>query len=283
VVTDYGNSMFCSRDNRLLVMLYQTQKAAESPIPLISMAESADNGLTWSEPVASTVEPNWPQVPKNMTPYGPVTQGANGVLMRFLLGSASDEDATFKDVRTWGATHCKASVIRSTDGGKTWSAPIEIDRPAWVDAPRGSLPGSLDLTEPTAVVMGDTVMTLVRPVYSPYMWQCWSRDGGATWDAASRATFPGYAQSMTRTASGAILCAHRYPMYCVNVSRDGGIHWDPGTVIDYPLWAMGCIVEVEPDVVLCTYMNSDRSQPLLAQLIRVHPGRIEPVAREQAK
>jgi hypothetical protein len=125
--------------------------------------------------------------------------------------------------------------------------------------------------------MGDDVMTLVRPVYSPYMWQCWSHDRGATWDAAVRATFPGYAQSMTRTASGAILCAHRYPMYCVNVSRDGGIHWDAGAVIDYPAWAMGCLVEVEPDVVLCTYMNSQRNQPLLAQLIRVTCGGLRPL------
>ena len=105
-----------------------------------------------------------------------------------------------------------------------------------------------------------TVTTLVRPIYSPYMWQCWSHDGDANWDAAARATFPGYAQSMIRTASGAIVCAHRYPQYSVNVSRDDGLHWDEGTVIDYPAWAMGCIVEVEPDVLLCTYMNWERGR-----------------------
>jgi hypothetical protein len=277
VISDYGSSIFCSRDNRLLAMLYQTQTEAKSPVPQISMTESADNVVSWSEPAVSIAERNWPKNPKNLVPYGPVTQGANGVLMRFLLGNASDEDASFKDVRTWGAIHCKAYVIRSTDGGKTWSGPIDIDQPAWVNLPRGGVPGSLDLTEPTAVVLGNTVMALVRPVYSPYMWQCWSRDGGATWDAAARATFPGYAQSMTRTASGAILCAHRFPMYSVNVSRDDGIHWDPGTVIDYPVWAMGCMIEVEPDIVLCTYMNSERSQPLLAQLMRVTCNGLRPV------
>lgn len=101
----------------------------------------------------------------------------------------------------------------------------------------------------------------------------------ATWDAAARTTFPGYAQSMARTTSGAILCAHRYPLYSINVSRDGGLNWDAGTVIDYPVWGMGTILEVEPDVVLCTYMNAERSLPLLAQLIRVTPRHIEPVYR----
>lgn len=278
VVTDYGNSMFCSKDGTLRIMLYTKQIEAKNATPKISMAESTDNGATWSEPVASTVDSNWPKVPKSYTAYGPVVQGAPGVLMRFLLGGAGDEGAAFTNVVTWGATHCKAAVIRSEDNGRTWSAPIEIDRPAWSGVPRGGIPGSLDLTEPTAVVMGNDVTALVRPVYSPYMWQCWSHDGGATWDAAVRATFPGYAQSMTHTASGAILCAHRYPLYSVNVSRDGGIHWDAGTVIDYPAWAMGCIVEIEPNVVLCAYMNSQRNQPLLAQLIHVTSEGLRPVA-----
>jgi hypothetical protein len=82
---------------------------------------------------------------------------------------------------------------------------------------------------------------------------------------------------MTRTTSGTIVCAHRFPQYSVNTSRDGGLSWDAGTVIDYPAWAMGCLVEVEPDVLLCTYMNRSREAPLLAQLVRVTADGIEPV------
>ncbi|HQH53007.1 MAG TPA: exo-alpha-sialidase [Candidatus Hydrogenedentes bacterium] len=279
-VTDYGNTMFATPDGRLMVMVYHPQAETGNPVPGILMSESPDNGATWTEPVPSTVAPEWPAVPKNLVPYGPVTLNNDGVLMRFLLGGAMDEGATFTDVRSWSATHCKAYVIRSADSGATWSAPIELDRPSWTNAERGTIPGSLDLTEPTAVVMGQTVTALIRPVYSPYMWQCWSYDGGATWDAASRATFPGYAQSMAKTASGALVCAHRYPHYAVNVSRDGGLHWDAGTVIDYAAWAMGTITEVEPNLVLCTYMNAERSMPLLAQLVRVLPDRLEPLARE---
>ncbi len=268
-VTDYGNTLFRTADGRLIVMLYRPQDKTGKSAPEISIAESTDNGITWSDPVPSEVAAEWPAQPKNCVPYGPLIENKDGGLMRFLLGGVKEENDTFTDVRTWSSIHCKAFVIRSTDGGRTWSAPLEIDRPSWVGAERGTIPGSLDLTEPTGVVIGGTVTALVRPVYSPMMWQCWSHDGGATWDAAVRATFPGYAQSMTRTSSGTILCAHRFPLYSVNLSRDNGLNWDAGTVIDYPAWAMGCLLEVEPDIVLAAYMNAERNQPLLLQRIRV--------------
>ncbi len=275
-VGDYLCSMFRAGE-AVHVMVYRTQDAVKKAFAEIAIATSLDNGQTWTEPVESTVAPEWPALPKNLVPYGPVLVAQDGTWLRFLLGSAKEDTTTFADVRTWSATHCKAYVIRSTDQGASWSAPIDIDWPKWTDAVRGTIPGSLDLTEPSAVVMGNTVMVLVRPVYSETMWQCWSSDAGATWDAAARVTFPGYAQSIARTQSGAIVCAHRYPQYSLNVSRDGGLNWDQGTVIDYPVWGMGCVVEVEPEVILCAYMNAERAQPLLAQLLRVTPQGVEPV------
>jgi len=278
-VTDYGNTIFRTAQGRLIAQLWRNREETEKPEPEIAIAESADNGRTWSDPAPSQVASGWPEIPAKLTCYGRLLETADGTLLRFLLGGAR-EDSKFTDVRTWGATHCKAYAVRSTDGGASWSGAIELDRPSWSGVARGELPGSLDFTEPTGVAMGDRVTVLIRPIYSPYMWQCWSDDAGATWDAAVRATFAGYAQSVVRTTSGAILCAHRYPQYSVNISRDGGLHWDAGTIIDYPAWAMGCMIEVEPDVVLCTYMNAQRSMPLLAQLIRATPEGIKPVPRE---
>lgn len=278
-VTDYGNTMFCTSKGRLITQLWRNRKATEKPMPEVLISESADNGRTWSDPAPSKVAEGWPELPAALTCYGPLVETADGTLLRFLLGGAREE-TKFTDVRTWGATHCKAYAIRSTDAGKSWSAAIELDRTIWYGiTTRGFCPGSLDFTEPTGVAIGNKVAVLIRPIYSPMMWQCWSDDAGANWDAASRATFPGYAQSMIRTQSGAIVCAHRYPQYSVNISIDDGLNWDAGTVIDYPAWAMGCIVEVEPDVLLCTYMGADRSKPLLAQLLRVTPKGIKPISR----
>ena len=276
-ITDYRNTMFTTSKGRLLVQTWQDREQTKTETPAITICESTDNGATWSEPVPAEVAAGWPELPAKLTPYGRMLETPDGAWVRFLLGGAREE-TKYPDVRTWSATHCKAYCVRSTDEGKTWSAAIELDRPSWSGVPRGTIPGSLDFTEPTGVAIGNTVTVVIRPIYSPYMWQCWSYDGGATWDAAVRATFPGYAQSMIRTTSGAIVCAHRYPQYCVNISRDDGLHWDHGTIIDYPAWAMGCLVEVEPDVLLSTYMNCDRGKPLLAQLLRVTAEGIRPIS-----
>ncbi len=272
----YGNALLRTSDDRLIVQLWRNREQTRKEVPEISIAESTDNGRTWSKPVQAKVAEGWPKLPARLTPYGSLVETRDGTLLRFLLGSTGLETG-FPNLLTWGSFHCRAFVTRSTDGGKSWSAPIEIDRPSWCNQARGSMPGSLDFTEPTGVAIGNKVTALVRPVYSPYMWQCWSYDAGRTWDSAARATFPGYAQSMIRCKSGAIVCAHRFPQYSVNVSRDNGLNWDEGTIIDYPVWAMGCMVEVEPDVLLCTYMNWKMDAPLLAQLIRITDKGIEPI------
>ena len=68
-------------------------------------------------------------------------------------------------------------------------------------------------------------------------------------------SFPGYCISLTSTASGALLAIHRFPYLTANVSYDGGVSWDAGMIIDYPLWANHKAVEVEPNVTLVVYMG----------------------------
>jgi hypothetical protein len=47
----------------------------------------------------------------------------------------------------------------------------------------------------------------------------------------------------------------RFPYLGANVSWDGGVTWDAGTIIDYPIWANHHSNEAEPDVVLVAYMG----------------------------
>lgn len=278
--TYYGNTIFCTSKGRLVIQGWRTRETTGTDVPEVLISESKDSGVTWSDPVASVAAKGWPTQPWRLTPYGPLTETEDGSLLRFVLGTVKEE-RLFGNIYAWSGAHIKAYAVRSTDGGKNWSAPIELDRPMFANKKRGSLPGALDFTEPTGVAIGDKVTVLIRPIHSQMMWQCWSDDSGENWDACAWTTFPGYAQSMVRLNSGAILCAHRYPHYSINVSYDDALNWDEGTIIDYPSWAMGCLLEVEPDVVLCTYMNAWQHHPLLAQLIRVTPNGIEPIDRSK--
>ena len=47
----------------------------------------------------------------------------------------------------------------------------------------------------------------------------------------------------------------RFPYFSAYVSRDGGRTWSLPYIIDYCYWANQQAVEIEPDVVLVTYMG----------------------------
>jgi len=254
---------------RLLVQMFK-------PAPRqMSLAESEDDGHTWAEPMAAELTGAWPEDPSQLSAYGPLLELPDGALVRFLLGGMAGNAG--KHVVQWGSLHCQAFAIRSTDGGRTWSAPANLDRPSWYGEAAGTIDGCLDLTEPVAAVLGDgRILCYIRPIYSPTMWEALSEDGGQTWASVRRGPFPGYAACMTRTRSGVLLVAHRFPGHSINISRDDGVTWDEGTTVDFPAWAMGCMMEVEPDVVLFVYMDATR-QYLRAQRIQVTPDGLQPL------
>ncbi len=136
--------------------------------------------------------------------------------------------------------------------------------------------GAPSLAVSAAQLSCGRVMGFIRPVYSPWMWETWSDDGGRSWGACVRGPFPGYAApNMLRTASGTLLIAHRMPMLTVHCSLDEGRTWDQGTTIDSGLWAMGSMIEIEPDLVLYLYWDSYESL-MRAQRLKVGAEGLEP-------
>ncbi len=241
------------------------------------ISESTDDARTWSKPVPAGIGP----VPARLKALAigpqPFLNVADGSMILFCYGSYDLDDPEL-GIGNWGAVHCQAFACRSTDDGRTWSPPVNIDNS---DRSEGDIQyGNLDLTEVCGVQMGDgRLMALIRPIYSPWMWETWSEDGGITWGPCVRGPFPGYATpNMLRTSSGAVLVAHREPSLTINCSWDDGRTWDQGTLIDGATWAMGSMIEVEPDVVLYVYWDAFESL-MRAQLIRVTPSGLEPIRR----
>ena len=249
-----------------------------------SWSESPDNGRTWTNVTPIVPTGAWPKDLKTIG-TGPQLELRDGTLIRFALGGHSTSS---EPITKWGAVHCQAFSIRSTDGGKTWSTPVNLD------ASDNKAMGNLDLTEAVGFETKDgRIMCLIRPIYSPWMWETWSYDQGKTWSPCVRGPFPGWAPSqVVKTIAGAAMFPTRFPGLTLHHTRDDGLTWDEGgggTYIDTSRWAMGGLVEVEPNVVLYVYMDhwtdlsnargSGRPAKLRAQFIRMTDQGLMPVRR----
>ncbi len=229
-----------------------------------AFSESTDDGLTWSAPVA--IDMAKPPNLRNFALGWPL-QLKDGTLIMFGYGTHESSTAP---ITKWGAVHLQGFATRSTDGGKTWSKPANLD----TDRPDM---GNLDLTEPVGFETADgRIMCLIRPVYSPWMWETWSKDGGKTWGPCVRGPFPGWAPSAAvKTESGAAIFPTRGPGLTMHTTRDDGMTWD-ANYIDTSIWAMGSLVEVKPNVVLFMYMDSWWGL-LRGQYMRITPKGLEPI------
>jgi hypothetical protein len=262
-------AMLLTNDGRLIMQVIEEKK--------VYMAESMDEGRTWSD-LAEVPSGEWPDEPKRLGPGGSILELEDGTLVRNLLGG---HPSSFGDIMTWSSHHCQGFSIRSTDGGKTWSSPVTLDttKPYKWGQP-GPVSGNLDLTEIAAAETDPgRILCLIRPIYSPWMWETWSMDGGASFGPTRRGQITGYGgPCMVKTASGALLIMKRYPDLSVNLSWDGGMSWDEGTIIDFAPWANGQVLEVEPDTVLLVYMGPDFPSPgkVRTQLVKVTAEGLQP-------
>ena len=238
-----------------------------------ALRQTNDDGLTWSEPEQVKMGP----VPEGLAPADGISQpriGPHAMInlqdgaVLLLAHGTNKSKVAGANVWQWSSFHCQGYTARSTDNGRTWSDWVNIDGAE--SSPGAKVGGSLDLTEVCGIQRADgRIFALIRPVYSPWMWEASSEDSGKSWRPLVRGPFAGYATpNMLRTQASAVLCAHRLPQLTMHTSLDDARTFDQGTLIDSGLWAMGSMLEVEPNVVLYGYWDSYMTR-MRAQFIRV--------------
>jgi hypothetical protein len=248
----------------------------------LSYSDSTDKGLSWSEPVAVKLLGDWKrQILQDRTWNifcGSDFRALNdGSLLGVILHGYLDLNGVIpnRGSGTWGTEVAQPYCTLSTDHGLSWSEPVPMDNAALNDgdlpeSPCGGFSGTA-----VAQLPGGRIVALARPFHSPFMWQTHSDDGGKTWRMACYAPFSGGGgQPLLATRSGYLVSIKRGPAVCLHISTDGGVNWDEGTIIDYPPYFNGAMIEVEPDVVLVVYpesMGEIRPSFVRAQRIGITP------------
>jgi len=257
---------------------------SDSPPFKIRRAESKDHGKTWSaqhDVGEVSFPPDMPFAYTNVGAQG-LLETKDGALLLFVLARVErKEDGSFHGrykgrgyetfTEPW-VNYC----LRSTDGGQTWSEPMNIDGPPHDDGFPQFLKEGCEVS--AAETLDGKILAMIRPIFSPTIWEAWSHDGGRTWKPLSRGQFPMYASrsAMLSTTSGALIIGGRFPGMGVQVSRDGGMTWNFYQV-DTATWANGAMFEIEPDVVLFTYGGRGSPERLRYQIMRLTQTGLEPV------
>lgn len=211
----------------------------------VQMVRSYDNGETW-EPKASLVVPGWGC-------SAPVRQLADGTC---LLGVYYEPPG---GQVAWGG------VIRSADGGKTWSQPVPIGEKAglYLDA------------ETDLIQLRDGTLFAALRSSKINMHYATSPDGGLTWSEVRDIGFPGHCPHLNRLSTGEILLALRLPQTSLYVSRDEGRTWQGPYILDHVIGAYPATVELKDGSVLAVYYEEGEGSAIRALRFRVKPDGIE--------
>ena len=198
---------------------------------------SSDRGKTWSEMEElefggrKVEDYGWREFYLYSAPFR-ISDGAvlmTGYRSELMPGAEVMDNTTRRD---------QSFVVRSTDDGKTWGAPILIDtthfdtNECMIAEPR---PGKL--------------VSFSRTLRGRHMWTSTSVDGGMTWSALEESSVPGECPYLLSHSSGAIVMTSRdFIGNSVRVSFDEGKTWTRPRRV--PVSGMANMAELEDGRVL---------------------------------
>ena len=260
-----------TRDGRLLMMEMKT----EQPFT-IRIAMSEDNGVTWSE----FRECGRVDFSKEVDIAIPnqLLELKDGTLVWFMYRHIT-RVAVVPDYGNEHQHDYGSYCIRSTDGGMTWSKPVNLDGPKPSGFERFMMIKKHFGSETSAAQTRDgKVLAFVRPYYDPVMWETWSTDSGQSWTPAARGPFGMWAAtcSMLSTTSGVLLIAGRHPGLAFQLSYDDGMTWECYR-FDTTFWANGFTSEIEPNVVMYASTAKYGDPHVRVHLFRITPEGPEPM------
>ncbi len=254
---DRDPSITCLRDGTLICNWFTYYGHPENARPNAPAAYkelwlcfSRDDGHTWTEPqrVPGTAGACWGT-------SSPIVELSDGALLWPIYREYASP------LRVWSA------VIRSTDGGKSWSDPCFVD----ADNPDNDEPALLELP-------GGRILCLMRNNGGDSMWWSESRDRGRTWSRSRKVGFPGHAPYLFRTADGTLLLGHRLPGTSLHWSFDEGATWAGALELDPCIGAYPSMVGLKDGTVLFVYYQEGPGSAIRGQKLRATRDGVQPVA-----
>lgn len=207
------------------------------------LVTSRDGGTSW-ETTPRVVADGWPS-------SAPVRELPDGTR---ILGVYREEDGS-----------AFGGIIRSSDDGKTWSAPIPIGKGSGV---------RLDAETDFALLKDGTLYAALRGD-RVNMHFATSRDLGLAWSPVKDIGFPAHCPHFTRLKTGELLLTHRLPATALHVSRDEAKTWQGPYQIDTTGGAYPSTVELKDGTVLIVYYEEGAGSAVRARRFKLKPNGIE--------
>lgn len=238
------------KDGTLLCSLFTYRPQPTGPALCDAcLVHSTDGGETW-DAEATVVAAGWPC-------SAPVRELADGTR---LLGVYREDTST-----------AYGGVIRSKDGGRTWSAPIPIGKDSGV---------RLDAETDILIRQDGTLYAALRGDNKINMHFATSADAGLTWSNVKDIGFPAHCPHFTRLHTGEILLTHRFPSTALHVSRDDGLTWQGPYQIDSTKGAYPSTVELKDGSILVVYYEEGGNSGIRARHFKLVSGGIECIKME---